>query len=127
MDMDYIFYIIGACGILSLIFMLYLRHRVEMIRQYRHKLLDDILMASLADIVLLKDSEWRDKVYDSVSYGQMLWKFWRGLDSFYPDKSFTIADPVTDPELIGVMESIKKTTEDYIKERHVYSTKIRIH
>ena len=30
------------------------------------------------------------KIYDSVSYDKMIWKFWKPVDSFYPKGTFSI-------------------------------------
>lgn len=56
--------------------------RNTQVYNYRLRLLDTINQAGPLDW------HWRLKVYDSVSYSQMLCQFWRPLDSFYPDKAF---------------------------------------
>lgn len=72
-------------GVISLV-------RNERVYTYRQNLLNQIYVASMRDIWDYGDSprdwNWRHEVYNSVSYNEMVFKFWRRLDSFYPDKSF---------------------------------------
>jgi len=48
------------------------------------------MQACINDVEKLRaiDTSWRFQKLDETSYGEMLWKFWRRFDSFYPDKSF---------------------------------------
>lgn len=52
-------------------------------------LLPLVSQASTRDIKLGRyNNGWRYEVFSSISYQEMVWKFWRPLNSFYPDKSF---------------------------------------
>lgn len=56
---------------------------------YRGKLLRLVSEAAKFDIATNKRWEWRYGVYESISYDEMFFKFWKSFDSFYPDKTFT--------------------------------------
>lgn len=56
--------------------------------RYRGRLLEEVSDAAKHDIRAGKDYVWRYEAYSSVGYDTMMWRFWRKLDSFYPDKSF---------------------------------------
>jgi|ERR1051326_395623 hypothetical protein len=48
------------------------------------------LLVTIAEQIPIKpyDIDWRIAAYNTVGYFEMLLKFWKPLDSFYPDKSF---------------------------------------
>lgn len=63
--------------------------RNELVYAYRRDIINKVYEVSMADLALGKDPTWRVDAYDDgPSYGGMLSKFWKPLDSFYPDKSF---------------------------------------
>jgi hypothetical protein len=55
---------------------------------YRGELIDKMYDAADDDINRGRSYKWRQEVYQSVSYNEMVYKFWKPIDSFYPDKSF---------------------------------------
>ena len=67
----------------------YFRLRLELVARYRHRLLVYIFAAGCDDIEHDRCPLWRYDVLDSVSFGKMLYQFWRPLESFYPDTRFT--------------------------------------
>ena len=62
--------------------------RNEMVYRYRGAMLQDVSHAARVDIAEGRQWEWRYDVYEGVTYDQMVWKFWRRFDSFYPNQSF---------------------------------------
>lgn len=80
---------IGVCLVIQ-IFCMYLLIRNNKVVRYREMLLRKISEKSKRDIAdgKLDGWLWRYHVYESVSYSQMLYMFWRKFDDFYPDKSF---------------------------------------
>jgi len=57
--------------------------RNDSVHKYRMALLKMVSAAAQQDIETGKDWEWRHDEFDSVSYYEMFWKFWRSFDSFY--------------------------------------------
>lgn len=55
---------------------------------YRMSLISQISVSCYADIDRQEGWMWRYDMFDSVSYSKMILKFWKPLDSFYPNKSF---------------------------------------
>lgn len=70
------------------VFAVLMLHRNERVYQYQKSLLEQIERLSDADIKSGRDWHWRLEAFKRVTYGQMLYQFWKRLDSFYPDKSF---------------------------------------
>lgn len=72
--------------------------RNQRVYTYRGKLIDRISAAVQADIARNEHKpaewQWRWDVFESVKYDEMVNKFWRPLNSFYPDQSFVQSDPV---------------------------------
>jgi len=63
--------------------------RNEMVYRYKQKMLRKVSAAAHRDIWAGKtDWMWRYNTLSSVEYGEMVYKFWRSFDSFYPDRSF---------------------------------------
>lgn len=62
--------------------------RNDMVAKYRHKLLDKVSEKSQEDIENGRDFNWRYDAFRAVEYEEMVNKFWKKLDSFYPDKRF---------------------------------------
>lgn len=60
----------------------YLLIRNERVYRYRSRLNKTVFAASVWDY------KWRVEMMDRVSYDDMMLRFWKPLDSFYPDKSF---------------------------------------
>jgi hypothetical protein len=81
--------VLGICCILLFhsIFMLY---RNKKVFNYKMKLLDKVSSLAQKDSLADREWKWRYEVFTSVSYNEMLYKFWKPLDSFYKDKSFII-------------------------------------
>lgn len=82
-------YLYTVLGILFMIVTMILLDRNYKVANYRRDLIEKMYQASVNDI----DAKtyifaWRQEIYHSVSYNDMLFKFWKPLDSFYPDKSF---------------------------------------
>lgn len=76
---------------LSLSGSLYATHnmwRNHFVARYRMDLLERMLLAAKLDELYGRPWVWRFDAYRAVSYEQMLYKFWRRLDSFYPDQGF---------------------------------------
>jgi hypothetical protein len=68
------------CGLMLLAWGIFMYFRNEAVLRYRMYLVDCVFAH--------RDYQWRRDVYDRVSYNEMMFKFWKPLDSFYPDKSF---------------------------------------
>ena len=74
--------------------------------KYRSNLLIRVSKLAGKDTVKGINGLWRYDVLTDVNYDEMLFKFWRKFDSFYPDKSF-----------IGIAnESIEETLKDIEKD-----------
>ena len=66
----------------------YLLYRNQKIYSYRVELLRKISERATEDITNNIDWHWRYDTFESVSYDEMIYKFWKPLDSFYKDKKF---------------------------------------
>ena len=66
---------IAFLGVLGIIFCFIILHRNEKVYKYRSKLSDN----------LFKKDDWKRRleIYDSIDYDEMVYKFWKPLDSFY--------------------------------------------
>lgn len=80
--------VIGELVILYASFILFMFYRNDKVYNYRQRLLDRICEAAYRDAQKCKSHEWRFDMFRMVSYEEMVDKFWKPLDSFYPDKSF---------------------------------------
>ena len=82
-------------GVLGCVLML---RRNTTVYLYRMHLLRQVSEAAHADIYENHQPfEWRYRTLMSVSYEEMFRRFWRPIDSFYPDRNFL--DPTaTAPE-----------------------------
>lgn len=67
---------------------LYMRRRNDAVHAFRVGLLHVICVAMKMDENLGRDGSWRMEVFTSVTYDDMMKKFWLPLDAFYPDQSF---------------------------------------
>lgn len=76
------------CSSLWIIFNAILSCRSNKIYSYQEYLRREINKAILEDINNNNENLWRFDMLRSVSYNEMLYKFWREPSSFYPDKSF---------------------------------------
>src|SRR4051794_8800696 len=65
------------------------KRRNPKVAAYRLALIDEIATACQADAFLGRDWEWRWEAFSAVEYGRMVWQFWRPIDSFYADRTFT--------------------------------------
>lgn len=74
--------------VLTGVVFLYLGFRNSAVHDYRIGLLDLIDTATHMDITRDRPWRWRYDAFRSVSYNEMLYKFWRHIDSFYLDRSF---------------------------------------
>lgn len=88
--------------IVIIVYLFYFIHRVRRISEFSHLLMRQVFRATAGDMVFAlrhgwlptaEGSEWRWDALSAVSFDEMLWKFWKPLDSFYPDYSF-IKDPM---------------------------------
>ena len=71
--------------------------RNQKVYNYRVALLEEVSNAANNDIHREGgpyEFKWRYDAFSDVEYNDMMWKFWKPLDEFYPDKSFT------DPEVV---------------------------
>ncbi|MFB6518610.1 hypothetical protein [Streptomyces sp. NPDC056401] len=82
---------------MAMVLFLYMVHRNNEVWFYRRELLHKIRRACNADILKNRESEWRFKAFESVDYDRMVDRFWKPLDSFYDDLSFTDPNAV-DPQ-----------------------------
>lgn len=57
------------------------RYRINLICQIQRRCYEDVDRGYY-------DWHWRFEAFDSIGYNEMVFKFWRPLESFYPDKSF---------------------------------------
>ena len=62
--------------------------RVDAVYAYRKYLIDAIHERNIRDIDKGIEYEWRWEYYETVSYDDMMMKFWKPLDSFYKEKDF---------------------------------------
>lgn len=73
-------------GVLGCVLML---RRNKSVYRYRMHLLDQVSTAAQADIYVNNQPfQWRYRALNSVSYDEMFLRFWRPIDSFYPDRNF---------------------------------------
>lgn len=84
--------LVGATGLALFVLisalLVHLGRRHNRVMEYRAHLLAIIGEASDRDIWAGRDWRWRLDIFKSVTYASMLYKFWKPLPSFYPDKSF---------------------------------------
>ena len=66
---------------------LVLAQRNSEVHLYRMELLKKIELIVL-DEEIGSSWEWRIAEFKKVNYDEMVYKFWKPLDSFYPDKGF---------------------------------------
>lgn len=71
-----------------MIFCIYMLFRNIAVFNYRRKLLDQVSELAHIDVHQGKNWKWRLNYFESVSYDEMMFKFYKPLGSFYPDKSF---------------------------------------
>lgn len=62
--------------------------RNNQVSKYRNELIQRVGALAQDDINNGRGWEWRWRAYETVSYDEMLRKFWKPLDSFYEDKAF---------------------------------------
>ena len=80
--------VVLALLIIAFGFPIFLVLRDKRVYNYRMKLLSIIHDRSKIDIQENRPWKWRYEAYNSVSYDNMLFRFWKPLESFYKDKSF---------------------------------------
>jgi hypothetical protein len=80
--------ILLICSVIVLVGSITIMIRNDYVLAFRHKLIKQISAAAKADIEAGRDWEWRYEIYETVSYDQMVYKFWKPLESFYQDRSF---------------------------------------
>ena len=73
----------------------YMLYRNERVGRERQRVLD--ICSRLAQVDIEAHRPWKQRYayYDSVSYDEMLWKFWRPVKSFY-DGSDTALNEVNE-------------------------------
>ena len=97
--MEVVIKIILVLSVVALLFSFFMLWRNRQVSKYRKGLISLIHEQTQKDIATYdfeKDIDpdptrlwgWRYDVFSSVSYDTMVNKFWKPLDSFYPDKSF---------------------------------------
>lgn len=85
----------------GLFFCYILAYRNKKVMLLRTELNNRVYECQIGDIDKgVLDSKWRRDVFRSVSYNEMVFKFWKPLNSFYPDLSFIDPD-ATDPSLLS--------------------------
>jgi hypothetical protein len=89
-----LFYEGGIMVTLVVLYVLLIASSVLLIRNlqvalYRSSLRDTVAQQSHIDVLCGRDYKWRFQELEKVNYSDMVFSFWRKLDSFYPDKSFT--------------------------------------
>ena len=67
---------------------MFMLFRASRVRDYRIKLIYTIYHCAKIDVQESKPWKWRYETFESVSYDNMLFRFWKPLTSFYKDKSF---------------------------------------
>lgn len=81
--------------VIALIWTLYISFSKKMskrlleVASYRIDLLEKIYRLTLEEVVenkykTFEDACWRVKIFESVSFDKMMFKFWKKVDSFYP-------------------------------------------
>lgn len=82
--------LVALASSIALLFTFYMRWRNHRVRSLRVAMIGVVMAASQLDAQLGRDYAWRMEMLDSVSYDDMMRKFWRPvrLDAFYPDPSF---------------------------------------
>ena len=100
--MSVIFVVIFYVALVAMFVVLHRRNKSVL--EYRKGIIDQVSAAASSDINRGRFGQWkwRYKAIESESYAEMAWKFWRPLDSFYPDRSFV------DPEAIGPQETVDR-------------------
>lgn len=85
--------------VLCAAFVGYMGIRNNTVHDYRVGLIDQIDTASKVDITKDRPWMWRYDEFRSITYTEMMLKFWKHIDSFYLDRSFL--DPDTDGGVDG--------------------------
>lgn len=63
-------------------------YRINQVYKYRIQLLGQISLQAKVDIQYRRDWQWRYTVFESASFDDMVYRFWRPLPDFYPNKRF---------------------------------------
>ena len=76
--MQVIFYIVMALALLGMLWSVFMLVRNTRVFNYRGKIIDGVY----------RHDDWMElrRVFTSVSYKRMLYRFWKPLDSFYDDE-----------------------------------------
>lgn len=74
--------------LMGMIWCIYMLYRNNKVADYRHYLLEQIRVAGKLDIANGRNWQWRYDEYETVSYNEMMWRFWKPIDSFYPNHDF---------------------------------------
>ena len=90
-----------AIGLFSfaLLFTLALGKRNNLVFEYRSNVLKQITEMCDEDICNQRPWRWRLDMLETVSYDEMLYKFWRPFSSFFPDEMFGLL--IETPEIIS--------------------------
>lgn len=80
--------IVLTIGTLLVLFCIFILIRNQKVYQYKIKIVEFVYEKSIEDANKGKESQWRWEKLDEVSYHEMMYKFWKPLDSFYKDKRF---------------------------------------
>ena len=73
-------------AISMLILNLCLIYRACCVFTYRSTLLARLASMSQQDLRLGRSPEWRWHIYSSITYTEMVWKFWQPITSFYDER-----------------------------------------
>lgn len=87
MDKYIYLYTLIVCQ-LGLIMCLVMLKRNDNVFKYRNHISELMFDAGEDDIENNREWKWRLEIYKTVTYRDMMRKFWKPLDTFYPDKSF---------------------------------------
>ena len=80
--------IIFTIALALILFSLSMLLRNWLVFKYRGVLLNEIGKKFKEDIENEREWLWRYDKFDEVTYNEMMYKFWKPMDSFYKDKSF---------------------------------------
>lgn len=90
--MDWLLYVafgIMSVAVLGLFVSIGMQARNDTVFNYRWKVISQMHRAIERDQRAgIKEYHWRCRIYDSVTYDDMMRKWWKPVDSFYTDKSF---------------------------------------
>lgn len=85
-------------GLVGMYFSVYAMYRNNRVLEYRMRIINKIFQKGTEDIENGQPvPRWRMEEFDKVSYNEMVYKFWRKIDSFYEGNA--CLNDVKPPEL----------------------------